>query len=974
MVTEASIPLANSPRLLSQLSPGLVDELRAYLAENKRRIEGGSEQRGTAVARSYAKLYDGVLSSLFGACHGLMSQRGQWPVLSLAAVGSYGRRTLAPFSDLDVRITCAGDPSAAAPAAEALLYPLWDSGLNIGHQVVTLDDVLALAQHDITTATTLLDWRWVAGDPGPCHALLERAHATIFTGDNLAHFIRELEARTSARHQRFGDSVYLLEPDVKNGAGGLRDLDIAHWCARARYRVDDLGELCGLGVLSPREWAEVERARNLLLEIRHALHQCTGRRSDRLTFELQERVTGRLRGAATPAAAEQLMSDYYRAARAVRRCAEMLLARARSSQPRPAAPVPIADGLVLVDGAVALESAKPLSLDPALAFRLYAEAVARGLPVAEASRQELMRVTTSPDFLAALAGSSEARALFLELCQVVQQTALRQGSVLVDLHEVGLLVAMIPEFAPVVGRVHRDTYHVYTVDVHSVAAVDHLRALCRGELSHEHPLASRLAAELPRRRVLFLAALLHDIGKAYGGAGHTTRGVAMAAEILERLGLPPGDRAEVQLLIKHHLSMYQVATRRDLEDPRTLREFCANVRERESLRELYLLTIADVTTTNPTSMTTWKRRMLDGLFVAADRKLAGDSERVSSRTASVRERVLGLWGRERDRSFIEHFVTGMPERYYYANEPEVIVEHALFAETAAARPCSVRKGAVSHPYFELWVVADDRPGLLAMITATVSHAKLKVRSAQVYSWIGRDGRSRCLDIFWLRGPEDSERAARLLRRLERELEDALSGALPADELERRALRTTRSDARLDARFATEVHVDNESASNYTIVEIVTQDRPALLYCLSSALQGLGLSIWFAKINTEGERVIDVFYVSNGAGQKVIDPCALERMEAAILDAIVRLEELAKERGSRPPRGPDSLVPDSLPPDSSASESASAPDSLRPEEPGAEGHAHGDPRLSGTVYPPPAETLFPPAEPAAWNGAPRSLPR
>ena len=890
MVAEASILQANAPRLLAGLSRELVGDLRAFFSDHRARIERATRagQHGFDVSRAYAKLYDGVLSALFSACHAAMAQRGQWPTLSLAAVGSYGRATLAPFSDLDVRLLCETDPASAAPAAEALLYPLWDAGLSIGHQVVTIEDLLELATKDVTTATALLDWRTITGDSTLGPQLFERAYRSVFDTEHLGDFIDRLEARARARHQRFGDSVYLLEPDVKNGAGGLRDLDIAHWCARARYRVADLSELVGQGVLLPREWAEVQRARNQLLEVRHALHLCAGRRADRLTFDLQERVTERLAPGGGFPATERLMSDYYRAARVITRLVDMLLVRARPAPRRRPRAVSIGRGLVLRDGCVAIEHESNLTDDPALALRVYEEAIRRDVAVCRLTREQLARAATSHEFAAALRENPAARELFLRLLCVVERTQLERGSVLGDLHDVGLLVAMIPEFAPLVGRVHRDTYHVYTVDVHSVAAVDHVRALCRGELVADHPLASRLAAELPRRHVLLLATLLHDVGKAHGGEGHTQRGVEMARPILERLGVSASDAEEVESLISQHLCMYEVATRRDLEDPQTLSDFCARLRARQTLQELYLLTIADVTTTNPTSMTNWKRRMLDALFVAADRLLAGEP-RGSARTASARARVLGLWGEQDDRVFIEHFVSGLPERYFYANEAESILEHALFARSAQSRGASIRRAAVSHPYFELWVVADDRPGLLAQITACLSQAKVKVRSAQVYSWIGQDGRSRSLDIFWLRGPEDVERAERLLSKLERELPKVLASPLEPDELERRALAVTRWAAPSKAPIGTEVHVDNASASNYTVVEVITRDRPALLFVLSHALQQVGLSIWFAKINTEGERVIDVFYVSNAERQKLALSAEIARVRWAISAAVERLD-------------------------------------------------------------------------------------
>jgi [protein-PII] uridylyltransferase len=317
MIAEAPRSFVPSPRILTQLSQHLVAELRAYVSQHRSRVEHAApgEGRGFAAARQYARLYDGLVSSLFDSCRGVMAQQGKLPPLSLAAVGSYGRSALAPFSDLDVRLLSASDPALVEPMAEALLYPLWDAGLSIGHQVVQVQDLLELAASDVTTATTLLDWRHISGDGELDRALLEQAYASVFSVEHVGTFLERLYERSRARHHRFGDSVYLLEPDVKNGAGGLRDLDVAHWCARARYRVSDLSELVALRVLVPREWAELECARNLLFEIRHALHLSTGRRTDRLTFDLQDRVSERLGRGTSPDAAERLMSEYYRGAR-----------------------------------------------------------------------------------------------------------------------------------------------------------------------------------------------------------------------------------------------------------------------------------------------------------------------------------------------------------------------------------------------------------------------------------------------------------------------------------------------------------------------------------------------------------------------------------------------------------------------------------------------------------------------------------
>jgi [protein-PII] uridylyltransferase len=878
--------------VLERLSTTLVPELRRYLTQHRAGVEdmirGASLEAGLPAGQRYTKIYDGMLSALFVAAQTAMQRTGNWVPVSLAAVGSYGRASLSPFSDLDVRLLCDGDTTNAAPAAEALLYPLWDAGINIGHQVVTANEVIELARNDLPTATTLLDWRRIAGDSELSVRLLERAFQGVFEPGNIGAFVDLLETRTRERHERFGGSVFLLEPDVRNGEGGLRDLDIAHWAARARWRVSDLQELVRIGILVAREWTEIDEARGLLLRIRNLLHLGSGRGADRFSFDQQERLANKLGYGQGGAAVERFMSDYYRRARAVARAREMLLSRARPPPRRRPRQQLIGGGLKLQGDAVSIVNREALDENPALALMLYMEAVRRGLPVYDFARHLVARAASNPGFCEALRESPAAKQLFLELVCVVQHTRLKGASVLKELHDVGLLVAMIPEFTPVVGRVHHDIYHVYTVDAHSVAAVDQLRALCRGDLASEHPLACRLAAELARPRVLFLATLLHDIGKDLGGKDHSVRGAQLARRILERLGVADADIVEVQNHVLNHLRMYHVATRRDLDDLRTVSEFCSNVRGQEALRELYLLTIADITTTSPVSMTNWKRRMLDELFVLAERHCVGSS-RLGPSSALRQQQVLDLWPAERDPAFIRHFLSGLPERYLHANEPAVVIEHALFAERAQARGSSLRAVSEQDPYLELWVVADDGPGLLAMITATFCRARLKVLSAEVYSWIGQDGRSRSLDIFWVKCPKGMSSALELLPSMERDLSCLLGGEADPVEMATGVSSRTRWSSRPTPPISTKVNLDNGSATNHTIVEVISRDRPALLFWLSTTIQQAGLSIWFAKINTEGERVADVFYVSDESGAKIVDSARLHDLEQRILSAVTRLE-------------------------------------------------------------------------------------
>src|SRR5690606_11196870 len=317
-------------------------------------------------------------------------------------------------------------------------------------------------------------------------------------------------------------------------------------------------------------------------------------------------------------------------------------------------------------------------------------------------------------------------------------------SVMRELHDVGLLLAMIPEFAPVVGRVHHDLYHVYTVDVHSIAAVDCLRALVRGDLVAELPLASRLAAETTRPRVLFMATLLHDVGKTIGGRDHARRGAEMAQTILTRLGFQGDELDAVTHLILHHLTMYLVAVRRDLADPATLEEFLPSVSGREGLRELYLLTLADVSTTSPVAMTHWKRNMLDALFRASDTWFAGATPHREDRLLRVQSQARALWPDASDEASLEEFLTSMPPRYFLANTPEDVVAHAQLSVGCAAGSVSVSLRPSPHEGVlgmcvvtgeqqptGLCVVAGDQPGLLASIAAAISRNRFEIQAADI---------------------------------------------------------------------------------------------------------------------------------------------------------------------------------------------------------------------------------------------------
>lgn len=836
---------------------------------------------GSQLGRRNAAAYDALLSRLFAEMRSRAPDRAAWDAVLFAAVGSYGRGAVALRSDIDVRLVAAR-PDRAAAVADALLYPLWDLGISVGHQVAAIDDLLDAARTDLPTATSLLDLRPIAGSTALFEEIRQRSVSGLFAHSELPRFAARLTDEVTQRHERFGGSVYLLEPDVKNGEGGMRDLDVVYWALKARYGFGELRELVRrVGILAQREAEKIEAASEVLWRARNILHARAGRRSDRLTFDEQEAMSVLLGHGMEPESIEQMMSDYYRNARTVSRSLDMILSLVtpilHKKKPREE---DLGRGVMLFDEHITTRDKELLRTEPALALRLVAAAVERGLPILPHTRDAIAGACTEPPWCEALRESPEAARLFVALVATPKETKLRAGSVVRELYDLGLLLAMIPEFLPVVGRTHHDMYHVYTVDVHSAAAVARLSALVRGELAQEHPLACRLAAEIARPEMLFFATLLHDIGKAIGGTDHSNRGAVMAAPILTRLGMAPEDVAEACHLIRKHLVMYHLATRRDVDDPATIAEFSSDVsNSRETLRDLYLLTVADLSTTSPTSMTSWKARMLDELYLATDAALGGGESRdarVAKAAAEALEAVSATASsdageRETRRRFAREYLASMGDRYLLSNSPSAIASHAEVVRRHQGKLVSVEVVPSRHQgAAEICVVAPDQPGLLAMITAALAASRLEVHAAQIYSRTVESGGGaephstalQAVDIFWVRDRGDGvSGVARSVPKLAADIVSLLTGAKEAVDLAHK--RYQGGLRRATPKVRTQVTVDDRASKTHTVIEVFAEDRPGLLFAIAETLYELGLSIAIAKINTEGTRVADVFYVSEG---------------------------------------------------------------------------------------------------------------
>ncbi len=825
---------------------------------------------GLELSRLRARLFDEALEAHFNDACGRVGVAVERAPVVLAAAGSYGRGAMALESDVDVRLIVTGLGDARS-LADAFLYPLWDAGLSIGHQLAVPSELLTLAETDMATATTLFDLRTVAGAPKRVRDLVAKFVTRMRR--RARAFARELADDTKKRHERYGDSIYLLEPDSKLGAGGLRDLDVARWVLRCRAHAPDdpLETLVTRGALDARELDAARAAEEFAWRVRNRLHALAGRRSDRLTFDAQEslaRDLGYVRGEGEDAraeATERFMQDHYVHARAISRVRDRAISVVTRVPSRKKVHArDLGGGLAFSSGVVSIADPARIMADPAISLRAYAACARLGAPLDDASRDAIMRVAAEPEFGAGLRASRESGAAFVDLTCMVAETPAALGTALRDLHDVGLLLAMIPEFLPVTGRVHHDVYHVLTVDVHSVAAVDCLRALARGELATAHPLASRLATEIARPRPLFLATLLHDVGKGHpdrdgSRKNHSVSGAELCDVVLPRLGFTASETADARALVLNHLAMYHLAARRDLDDPATIDELCRIVRGREGLRDLYLLTVADITTTAPRAMTSWKAHVLEELYLRADDKLAGapttiDAERIAAVGAEVLMHDADAGA----------FVSTMPPRYVLATRPESIAAHARIARSRGHRQVAVGLGP--HPsaaHVEVCVVARDRPGLLARIAAALAASRLEVSAA----FINTRGEGEAVDIFVVRDPGESigQKLAQVETDLIELCEDRVApGDLVASRLGESLPWATRKTP--DVR--TRVVFDDRTSPHSTIIEVFAKDEPGLLFRLAHALDAAGVSIVLSKINTEGTKVADVFYVQEVDGRKV----------------------------------------------------------------------------------------------------------
>jgi len=861
--------------------------IEAQLAANPREAR--------AVVRAYSDLTDAIVLTVLEVAITLLhpaQSAAQAEKIAVLAVGGYGRAEMAPHSDVDLLLLT---PWKVTPwsesVIESMLYMLWDLKLKVGHSCRTVQDCLRLGREDYTIRTALLEHRFIGGNQALADELRTRLRAELFRGTE-AEFIEAKLAERAERHRRQGGMRYVLEPNVKEGKGGLRDLQALYWIAKYIHQVASAADLVDRGVYTLDEYENFRQAEDFLWAVRCHMHLITGRTTDQLTFDLQVEVARRMgyEDGAGRRAVEHFMQDYFRHATRVGELTRVFLT-ALEAQHKKRAPMlerifhrrkKLKPGYRETGNRLNVIDAKAF-LDRPIAFlELFEEALRTGLLIhPEAMRLVAANLDRIND---ALREDREAARIFLDLM-------LKHGNperALRRMNELGVLGAFIPEFEPIVAMMQFNVYHHYTVDEHTIQCISTLAQIERGELVEELPLTTQILKDGINRRVIYVALLLHDIGKGRP-EDHSILGAQIARKVAPRLGLNPEETEAVEWLVRSHLLMSDIAQKRDLSDPRTVRDFAKLVKTRKRLDLLTVLTVCDIRGVGPGTWNNWKAMLFRRLHAETAAALETGLEAVNRQQRedqakrALREALTDWDPREVRAELGRHYAP-----YWQGLSTE---GHLIFANMLRGLgEDEIRIDLHPDPDHDATRAAfalADHPGIFARMAGALALAGANVVDARTYT--SKDGYAT--DVFWVQDADGHPYEAERLPRLRETILRTLSGELVAREALKDRDRMKKRER--EFRFPTHITFDNEGSEIYTIIEVDTRDRPGLLYDLTRAMAAANIYIASAVIATFGAQVVDSFYVKDMFGLKIHSKPRQEALEKKLRAAITEGAERAR---------------------------------------------------------------------------------
>ncbi len=825
--------------------------------------------------------------------------------LAIVAIGGYGRGEMAPFSDVDLLFLL---PYKRTPRVEQvveyMLYLLWDLGWKVGHAVRSVDECIRLSLEDMTIRTSLLESRFLWGEAVLYKEMRKRfTKEVIGAAGSVTAFIDAKMTERKERHRKIGGSRYMLEPNIKEGKGGLRDLQTLFWIAKYAYQTDEVQALVSKGVLLQEEAQRFAKAESFLWAARCQLHYIVGRQEDRLTFDMQSEMSRRLGYTehAGTSAVERFMKHYFMVAKDVGDLTRIFCANLEHENRRTprfaflrrSFAKPEVEGFTLDAGRLNVKSDRHFRDHPVDMIRLFRVAQQQDLDVHPNALRAITRALSAIG--PKLRDDVNANRLFLEILSSRKdpEVALRR------MNEAGVLGRFVPDFGRIVGMMQFDMYHYFTVDEHTLFAVGILHQIEQGNLKDEVPLASEVIHTVNSRRALYVAMLVHDIAKGRGG-DHSILGAKVAEKLCPRLGMTEEETETVVWLVRWHLAMSATALKRDLDDEGTIRKFVDLVQSPERLKLLLCLTVADIRAVGPGRWNNWKATLLRQLYRRSEELMSGTvlPEGRDGRVLAAQEGLRPLLVDWQPAEIDAHLGRAYPA-YWLGFNAETLAHHARLIREAerGKAPLTLdtridRGRAVT----EVTVYTADHPGLFSRLAGAIALAGADIVDARIFTMTN----GMALDVFSIQaaggGPFDS---GDKLARLSVMVDKVLAGELRlVDELaKRRPVQTARARA---FKVAPRVLVDNTITGNHTVIEVNGRDRPGLLFHLTRALTQANLQIASAKISTYGNVAIDVFYVKDVFGLKVTHERKLAEIRAALLTALADPEG-EPEKSAKPGR-------------------------------------------------------------------------
>ena len=804
--------------------------------------------------------------------------------MAVLGVGGYGRAEMAPHSDVDLLFLVPHKLTGWAESViESTLYILWDLKLKIGHSSRTVDDCLRLGREDYTIRTALLEMRFLVGDKPLCRDLKDRLWKELFA-DTQAEFVEAKLAERATRHQKQGGQRYMLEPNVKEGKGGLRDLQALYWIAKYIHRVHKAAELVGLGFFTDAEYQSFRAAETFLWAVRCHLHHMTGRAVDTLTFDVQPEVAERMMylDHGGRRAVEHFMQDYFRHATQVGELTRIFLTALEARHVKRAPGLlgllrrrkKVKDGYRVDLNRLNVLDQEAWLKDPLNLLRVFEEALRTGYllhpDVMRAIAANLHRIDGT------VRENPEAVRIFLDLL-------LKHGNperALRRMNELGVLSAFVPEFEPIVAMMQFNVYHHYTVDEHIIQCISTLAQIERKELVEELPISSSILDAGINRKVLYVALLLHDIGKGRP-EDHSILGAQITRRVAPRLGLNAEECETVEWLVRHHLLMSDVAQKRDLGDPRTVRDFAKAVKTKKRLDLLTVMTVCDIRGVGPGTWNNWKAMLLRQLHALTAEALENGAEamnrsnREDDAKRALRE-ALPDWPRADLR--VETARHYGPYWQGLATETHAVFARLLRGITDSEIRTDLHPDEGRDATRACFVLA-DHPGIFSRLAGALALVGANIVDARTYT--SKDGYATA--VFWIQDAEGHPYEQERLPRLRRMIERTFAGEVVATDALKDRDKVKKRERQF--RVPTNIAFDNDGSDIYTIIEVDTRDRPGLLYDLTRTLAANNIYIASAVIATYGVQVVDTFYVKDMFGLKLHTKARQESLDKKLRAAI-----------------------------------------------------------------------------------------